>query len=182
MRPAAGTALICCLILPHAGLQGWLICETYAARESAYAQLERGIAPEMLVYLVFSREAARTGLHWEHAREFEYQGQMYDVVSEELQGDSVRYGCWPDARETELRQEARAAAGRLLGAGARSRQRSSAWARLLTLICMPGGSAWQPVPPAKPAVRYAAHTPGIGMLQPAPEAPPPEGLPPFRLR
>ncbi|MDX2283737.1 MAG: hypothetical protein NW241_06220 [Bacteroidia bacterium] len=182
MKPAAGIALLCCLILPHAGLQGWLAYETYAARQAAWERLEGRTESQTLVYLRFSRDAARTQLRWEHAREFEYRGQMYDIVSEEIRSDSVRYGCWPDARETELRQAAREAAGRMLGAGARSRQRSRALAQLLTQVYMPAGTAWQPEMPEKPAVRYAAHAPGAGLLPPAPEAPPPEGPSSVRRR
>lgn len=44
-------------------------------------------------------------LRWEHAKEFEYQGEMYDIVHKTLRGDSVDYWCWWDRAETALNQQ-----------------------------------------------------------------------------
>jgi hypothetical protein len=53
-----------------------------------------------LVLLSFKKD--EPGLRWEHDREFEYRGQMYDVVAKEERADSVAYWCWPDDKETRL--------------------------------------------------------------------------------
>lgn len=58
-----------------------------------------------LVWLKFSAEEARSELEWEHDREFEYRGQMYDVVRSEVKGDTTFYLCWPDAAETALNRQ-----------------------------------------------------------------------------
>lgn len=61
-----------------------------------------GLDPEELVLLKFTSLEAQTKLRWEHSKEFEYRGQMYDVVSYETKGDSIFYRCWWDHKETQL--------------------------------------------------------------------------------
>lgn len=57
---------------------------------------------EGLVLLSFDAELAATQLRWEHDREFEFEGMMYDVVEAESCEGMVHYWCWPDGEETSL--------------------------------------------------------------------------------
>lgn len=61
-----------------------------------------GMDEEELVLLKFSKEETKTKLRWEHSKEFEYEGEMYDIVSKEIKGDSIYYRCWWDHKETAL--------------------------------------------------------------------------------
>ena len=61
-----------------------------------------GLPEEELVLLAFSMQDAARQLRWEHGREFEYQGQMCDVVHTVQKGDTIYYRCWPDLAETNL--------------------------------------------------------------------------------
>lgn len=56
------------------------------------------------VLWVFSQEEV-LNLHWEHEREFEYRGEMYDVIERESNGDSVFLLCFHDREETELKRK-----------------------------------------------------------------------------
>ncbi len=50
----------------------------------------------------------RTGdqrLIWEHDREFEFEGVMYDIVSEKNEGDSTRYLVYPDHDESRVKKK-----------------------------------------------------------------------------
>ena len=60
---------------------------------------------EDLELLRFSREEASALLRWEHEHEFEYRGQMYDVVESAVQNDTLYFWCWWDREETELNQK-----------------------------------------------------------------------------
>lgn len=62
---------------------------------------------EQLVTLTFTYQQARTLLRWEHAKEFEYQGEMYDIVSLQWHGNSVTFRCWHDTKETRLNKQLR---------------------------------------------------------------------------
>ena len=58
-----------------------------------------------LVLLKFSKEDIKTKLRWEHSKEFEYDGEMYDIVDTEIKGDSIFYRCWWDYEETALNKK-----------------------------------------------------------------------------
>jgi len=65
-------------------------------------QMMAGLPEEELVLLAFTAQDAAVQLQWEHSREFEYQGHMYDVVHTTQKGDTIYYRCWPDHAETSL--------------------------------------------------------------------------------
>ena len=44
-------------------------------------------------------------LRWEHDSEFEYAGEMYDIVERVIIGDSIHYYCWWDHEETALNKQ-----------------------------------------------------------------------------
>lgn len=60
-----------------------------------------GLQDEELVHLVFDQNEILE-LRWEHSREFEYRGEMYDVVRSENVKGVVHYWCWHDHEETSL--------------------------------------------------------------------------------
>lgn len=64
-----------------------------------------GLNPEELVLLKFTKHDAETLLKWKHSREFEFKGEMYDVVSTEIKGDTTYYRCWWDHEETRLNKQ-----------------------------------------------------------------------------
>ena len=42
----------------------------------------------------------KTDLRWEHDREFEYRGQMYDIISSEVKGDTTYFYAYWDKLES----------------------------------------------------------------------------------
>ncbi len=63
------------------------------------------INEDELVLLKFTKQETQTKLRWEHSKEFEYNGQMYDIVSKKVKGDSIFYRCWWDFEETALNKK-----------------------------------------------------------------------------
>ncbi len=55
--------------------------------------------------LKFSKSELKTKLKWEHTDEFEYKGEMYDVIQSFDSGDTVLYWVWCDNKETELKKQ-----------------------------------------------------------------------------
>lgn len=84
---------------------GWLQYEKMLVRKAVKRQLLAGMENTDLVFLKFTQEGAQTLLRWEHAHEFEYQGQMYDIVRSETLGDSIFYHCYWDRAESKLNQQ-----------------------------------------------------------------------------
>lgn len=64
-----------------------------------------GLDDSELVLLRFHKTAINTDLRWKHSREFEYQGQMYDIVKAHESGDGIFYYCWWDYEETQLNRK-----------------------------------------------------------------------------
>lgn len=97
--------LLLCFISPLCLNYAFLKFRQYQIKEEVKLSLLKGIEPAQLVTLRFTKEEADIALDWEHSREFEYNGQMYDVVSEEIKGDSIIYKVWWDKAETKIKKE-----------------------------------------------------------------------------
>ncbi|WP_157494000.1 hypothetical protein [Fulvivirga imtechensis] len=94
--------LIGMLSLPLIGTYSWLRYQKHMVRREVKQRIIRGIDPSELVRLTFTIEESKTALYWEHSGEFEYNGQMYDVVDADTVGNTVTFLCWWDHAETEL--------------------------------------------------------------------------------
>lgn len=68
-------------------------------------QMIAGMDRESFVLLTFTEAESWTTLRWEHAREFEYNGDLYDVVETRQSGDTLYYYCWWDHAETQLNRQ-----------------------------------------------------------------------------
>ena len=76
-----------------------------------YLQHEKGIAKNEMseclqayakkdvVDIIVHKDQIHTILAWEHEREFELSGIMYDVISSQIMGDSIIYQCLHDAKD-----------------------------------------------------------------------------------
>lgn len=105
MKYLASILLLASLLLPSAGAFFWLKLRKECIRENIKREIQRGIPDEKLVELRFSQEDARQYLRWEHEREFEFQGLMFDVVSTKTEGDTLIYRCFWDEAESEINRQ-----------------------------------------------------------------------------
>ncbi|MFN2429912.1 MAG: hypothetical protein ABR574_07855 [Cryomorphaceae bacterium] len=64
-----------------------------------------GIDREELVVLKLTNEEKESELRWEHSREVEYRGEMYDIVETSQKGDTTYFWVWWDNEETELNKK-----------------------------------------------------------------------------
>ena len=83
--------------------------------------MKKAIPEDEQLLWKFSTEDARHKLEWEHSREFEYKGEMYDVIRSETKGDSIWYWCYWDRKETKLKKEMNVLLVNLLGPGQQSK-------------------------------------------------------------
>lgn len=81
-----------------------------------------GLKEGELVTLSFSTQEAEAKLDWEHSKEFEYNGQMYDVVESKITADSAVYVCWPDDDETLLNKQLKGIVAVALGHHQKSKE------------------------------------------------------------
>lgn len=97
--------LLLCLTLPFLGTYTWLKMEKRKVKKTIKWRMIDGMDKSELVLLKFTKEEAEAELEWEHSREFEYNGQMYDVVEKNEVGDTTYYYCWWDHEETKLNRQ-----------------------------------------------------------------------------
>lgn len=93
------------LIAPAVVTYTWIQQRKRAVKKEVKWKMIAGIDKSELVLLKFSKEETTTKLNWKHAKEFEFNYQMYDVVDKITTKDSVKYWCWWDFEETKLNQK-----------------------------------------------------------------------------
>ena len=91
-------------IAPFYGTYLYLSLQQKVIQEAVQRKLEEEIPENELVKLIFFKKEIPKLLKWEHDKEFEYDGQMYDVVEVTDVGDSLQYLCWWDKAETATKQ------------------------------------------------------------------------------
>ena len=104
-------------MLPFLGNYAWLKGRISNAKDMAGYKIKKAIPQDEQLLWKFSTEDARLKLDWEHSLEFEYKGEMYDVLRSETKGDSIWYWCYWDRKETKLRKELNVLLVNLMGPG-----------------------------------------------------------------
>jgi|GEM_PF-604329 len=90
--------------LPFCATYLGLQIQKWRVKHEVKAKLIQGIDKSKLTHFTFSKSQLETELDWEDDHEFEYKGEMYDVIERHEKGDSVKFVCWHDKAETELNQ------------------------------------------------------------------------------
>ncbi len=93
----------------------WLNHQKKQIKRELKGKIIDGIDKSELVFIQLSKAEAREQLDWEHSKEFEFKGEMYDVVEFEETADSVKYWCWWDHEETKLNLHLAEIVNNLLG-------------------------------------------------------------------
>lgn len=105
MNRVVAIFLFLCTTAPFLGTYLWLKMEKHKVKKSIKWRMIDNMDKSKLVLLKFTKEESESKLRWEHSREFEYDGEMYDVVEKEEKGDSIYYHCWWDHEETKLNKQ-----------------------------------------------------------------------------
>lgn len=97
--------LILCFVAPVTTTYIILKYQKKQVKREVKWKMIAGIDKEELVLLKFTQEEKRTQLKWKHSKEFEYKGEMYDIVESKLVGDTTYYWLWWDHEETKLNKQ-----------------------------------------------------------------------------
>ena len=115
MKAIIVSGFLVLLFLPLWGSLGYLQLEKKKVQKSVKRKIMNGIPKEELIYMAFSTEDLTTKLNWKHSKEFELNGEMYDIVEREETADSAFYWVWWDKEETELNQQVKHIAAEIFG-------------------------------------------------------------------
>lgn len=87
-----------------------------------------------LVTIKVDSEEKSRQLNWHDSREFEYCGEMYDVIKTVVKGTSTYYTCWLDHEETELNKKLDELVADALGNSTKHRQSKTKLLELFELF------------------------------------------------
>jgi len=125
LKPFAGIVLLLVVIFPFLGTLIWMEGRLASIQHTVSLKMKKATSVEDQLPWTFSIQDAATKLHWEHSREFEYKGEMYDVIRTTYAGDSVTYWCYWDRKETKLRKQRNVIVFNLLGPPPQERNHQS---------------------------------------------------------
>lgn len=74
-------------------------------RKEVKRKIIAGLDKKDLVLIQLTRSEKKSKLRWKHSKEFEYKGQMYDIVEKEYKNGITYYWCWWDFEETRLNKK-----------------------------------------------------------------------------
>lgn len=97
--------MILCFVAPVATTYLMLQFQKKQVKREVKWKMIAGIDREELVLLKFTEKEKQTQLNWKHSKEFEYKGEMYDIVETNVVGDTTYYWVWWDDEETELNRQ-----------------------------------------------------------------------------
>ncbi len=74
-------------------------------RKEIKRKIIAGLHDDELVKLKFANSEIQNKLRWKHSKEFEFNGEMYDIVKTKKTADSIEYYCWWDSEESKLNRK-----------------------------------------------------------------------------
>lgn len=97
--------LILFFIAPLATTYVFLNFQKLQVKKEVKREILAGMDKNELVLLKFTKDEIKNQLNWKHSKEFEYKGEMYDVIKTETLGDTTYYWLWCDNKETFLNKQ-----------------------------------------------------------------------------
>ncbi len=104
LNACVSIVILSAFCLPFSATYLGLQLQKWRIKHEVKAKLIQEIGKSELTHVTFSKSQIETELHWEDHQEFEYNGEMYDVIERHETSDSIEFLCWHDKAETELNQ------------------------------------------------------------------------------
>ncbi|MBN1252346.1 MAG: hypothetical protein JXA16_09415 [Bacteroidales bacterium] len=103
------------LFVPFIATYSWLSHKKKLIKKEVKNLIVSNIDKNQLTVFKFQINEIESKLKWKHSKEFEYNGQMFDIVESKIINDSITYLCWPDNEETVLNKKLQALLNLALG-------------------------------------------------------------------
>ena len=143
-------------------------------RHDVRTEIKSELTRSELDLLVFHKKDLPSAVKWKHDKEFELNGEMYDIIHEDCHGDSVYYYCWPDHEESAINKRMNQLIAHLLHGSKQSKDRQKNIQNFLNHLFLSGTQSGMKYPPKKHQtvlIKKAADT--VQSFQ-KPRTPPPE--------
>jgi hypothetical protein len=129
---------------------------------------------EDLVLLKFTLKEAETRLNWKHAGEFEFNGRMFDIARKIQEGDTIRFYCYDDEKETSLNKEKHRLIAESLGQDPGRKSQAEKIASFMKSVFRQDAFTWKPYPSQPSILNFSILFFNYSSLSQAPPSPPPK--------
>jgi hypothetical protein len=136
--------------------------------------LNSGSNAKDLVTLKFTREEALNSLNWKHHREFEFNGEMYDVADKGTNGDTLWFRCYKDHKETRLNMQKDKLMAKALGSDPLKKSQEKQIKNFFQTLFSQDKSAWNPYQALPSPFHYSLFTIHYSLFSDSPLSPPPK--------
>ena len=102
---AFGILLMLCFLAPLASTFVIHQIQKKQIKKALKQKIIAGLNKKELLLFKFTEKEKQTQLEWEHSKEFEYKGEMYDVIETKIIGNTTYYWVWWDCEETKLNRK-----------------------------------------------------------------------------
>jgi hypothetical protein len=174
LKTVIAILLLCTFLLPFVGRYASIEYQARVVKKQVKRKMIAGINCTELVPLTISKHDAANKLNWHHHKEFEYQGQMYDIVyADSIGNDTIQYWLYWDNDETKLNRQLASLVANVLGTDPIQQERNAQFNNFTKdIFCIEIVTLQMPLPSSS-VLRYSLA--GASLNQPAvPVAPPPE--------
>jgi len=135
------------LLVPSLGTSVWFIQQQKRVRKEVKQHLIAGVEDSELTLLIFSEEDKSSLLEWEHEKEFQFEGTMYDIVREDKIGELHYYWCWKDDKETALYKKYEELLAKMHDQNSNEGNSQSHWLQFCLTLYLSPTNHWEPVNP-----------------------------------
>ena len=115
MKNILAILLISVILLPISGTYLFFHFKEIQIKKEVNEFIQNKIEEKDIITLRFSDKEIKTRLVWKHSREFIFEGNMYDIVDQGVDGNMTWYRCYRDHKETRLYKEKEKRIARAIG-------------------------------------------------------------------
>ena len=174
MKKSVAILLLLSLTAPLLGTYVILQFRKNMIRKEVAGIIHAGPDKKTLVKLKVPAEEVKSGLKWKRDGEFEFKGQMYDVVETIRSGDSTVYICYKDQKETRLKNQVAQMVNEALGHDPCQKSQTDKLTDFFKTVYHQNLFAWKPPAPQTSIFNFSFIIFNYSSLFLSPPAPPPK--------
>jgi hypothetical protein len=167
--------LLSCLLLPFTGTYLFYHFKEIQIKEKVNLLIKNNIEEKDIITLRFSDEEIKTRLKWKHSREFIFDGHMYDIVDQGVDGNITWYRCYRDHKETRLYKEKEKLIAKALGNDPSRKKQTERLKQIFKTAYQKEDHTWRNIPSAQNTMHYALNIKQYALIFIPPPTPPPKG-------
>jgi hypothetical protein len=174
LKKLSAILLLFTLTAPFPGTYIFLQYNKNKIKKEITGMIDAGLEKKDLVLLMFTNEETETILNWKHSREFEYKGQLYDIVEKRQDGDTISYKCYKDHKETRLNREKDQLLAGAMGQDPCRKSQTEKIVNFIKIVFRQDAFSWKPDQPQPSIFDFSLFVFRFSLFSPSPPSPPPK--------